>query len=219
MHTRTSATAAAASLLLAACSQATPPKGLPQPARPRIKSGAGSERSAEGAKSKGPPKTAAAASHTSPPARPERSAAGAKSKGRPIDRESARTAARSVPGVRSVAWLDRNHLLVRVDSNARRSHQLIDEVCYQLQPLGDTLAVVVNVQSTAARTPDELDTLSRNCQLAPGDRALLQRERQLDVLDPAIRAQYRANAEHMRAQDKRRQEAGDRAALEAIPEM
>ena len=81
------------------------------------------------------------------------------------------------------------------------------------------LAVVVNVQSTAARTPDQLDTLSRNCQLAPGDRALLQRERQLDVLDPAIRAQYRANTEHMRAQQRRKQDAGDRAALEAIPEM
>jgi hypothetical protein len=56
-------------------------------------------RSAEGAKSKGPLKRAAATTDTPQPARPriksgagsERSAAGAKSKGRPIDRETAST--------------------------------------------------------------------------------------------------------------------------------
>ena len=206
MHTRTSVTAAAASLLLAACLQAGPPPQADAAQPPRL------ERAGQLVN----PLKAAATTDSPHPVRPERSAAGAKSKG---DREAARAAVRTVPGVRSVAWVDRSHLLVRVDSNARRSHQLIDEVCYQLQPLGDTLAVVVNVQSTAARTSDELDTLSRNCQIVPGDRALLQRERQLDVLDPAIRAQYRANSEHMRVQQRRKEDAGDRAALEAIPEM
>lgn len=225
MHTRTSATAAAACLLLAACTQGAPPQASAatqpqlesagQPIDP-LKTAAhitGARVAALTGNQDGVRRNIEAMSDDMRRAMKLADAA------RPIDRESARTAARNVPGVRSVLWVDRNNLLVQVDSNARRSQQLIDEVCYQLQPLGDTLAVVVNVQSTAARTPDELDTLSRNCQLAPGDRALLQHERQLDVLDPAVRAQYRANAKHMRAQEKRRQEAGDRAALEAIPEM
>ena len=139
--------------------------------------------------------------------------------GRPIDPEAARTAARSIPGVRSVAWLDRSNLMVRVDSAELRSHQTIDELCYQLEPLGDTLAVVVHLQNAAARTREEMDTLSRNCQLAPGDRALLQRDRKVDVLDPALRVQHHANAERLRAQRSVQQSEGGRAALEAIPEM
>src|SRR5690606_18138265 len=83
--------------------------------------------------------------------------------GRPIDREAARAAARTVPGVRSVAWLDRSNLLVRVAGAHRRTHQVIDEICYQLEPLGDTLAVVVHLQNADARTRAETDTLSRNC--------------------------------------------------------
>lgn len=138
---------------------------------------------------------------------------------RPIDPEAARTAAHSLPGVRSVAWLDRSNFMVRVDSAERRSHQTIDELCYQLEPLGDTLAVVVHLQNAAARTREEMDTLSRNCQLAPGDKALLQRNRKVDVLDPGIRSQHRANAERIRQQAPAAQDAGDRAALEAIPEM
>jgi hypothetical protein len=138
--------------------------------------------------------------------------------GRPIDREAARTAARSIQGVRSVVWLDRSNLLVRVAGAQRRTHQAIDEICYQLEPFGDTLGVVVHLQNADARTRSEADTLSRNCQLAPGDRALLQTPHQLDVLDPALRSQARADAERMRGRASR-QEAGDRAAVEAIPEM
>lgn len=139
--------------------------------------------------------------------------------GRPIDPEAARSAARSLSGVRSVAWLDRSNLLVRVERGALRSQQAIDEICYQLELLGDTLAVVVHLQNAAPRNCEEMDTLSRNCQLAPGDRALLQRDRQVDALDPAVRARYRANAERVRQQPPAKQSAGDRAALEAIPEM
>lgn len=113
--------------------------------------------------------------------------------GRSIDREMARVAAKSVPGVRSVVWFDRVNLFAIVERNEQKSYETIDAICLQLEPLGDTLGVVVNLQSGAARTGDELTTLSRNCQLAPGDRALLQRERQVDVIDPAIRAQHRAN--------------------------
>lgn len=138
---------------------------------------------------------------------------------RPIDPESARAAARTVPAVRSVAWLDRGNLLVRVAGAHRRTHQVIDEICIRLEPLGDTLAVVVHLQNADARTRLEADTLRRNCQLAPGDRALLQTPQQLDALDPALRAQARADAQRMRARRARRQDAGDRAAVEAIPEM
>lgn len=139
---------------------------------------------------------------------------------RPINPEAARSTIRGLPGVRSVAWLDRSNLLVRVDRSELRSYQAIDEICYQLEPLGDTLAVVVHVQNAAPRSSEEMDTLSRNCQLAPGDRALLHRDRQVDVLDPAVRDHYRASAERLRRKPlPPKQDAGDRAALEAIPEM
>ena len=137
---------------------------------------------------------------------------------RPIDREAARGIARALPGVRSANWIDRHNLLLRVDSAGLRSQQTIDDLCIRLEPLGDTLAVVVHVQNAAATNRDQMDTLSRNCQLAPGDHALFQRERTVDALDPEVRAQHRANAERMRGQAQQ-QNAGDRKAVEAIREM
>ena len=139
--------------------------------------------------------------------------------GRPIDPESARAAIRTMQGVRAVAWLDRSNLLVRVTGAELRSYRFIDAVCQRLEPLGDTLAVVVHLRNANPRTRDEAGSLGRNCQLAPGDVALLQRERQIDSLDPALRARFRADTERGRAQAARPQAAGDRAALEAIPEM
>src|SRR5690606_32807569 len=61
---------------------------------------------------------------------------------RAIDRESARSAIRGVSGVRSVAWVDRENLLVIVSSNEARSYQTIDDICLELEALGDTLGVV-----------------------------------------------------------------------------
>ncbi len=112
---------------------------------------------------------------------------------RAVDRESARQAARKVPGVRSVVWLDRENFFVIVDKNELRSYETIDNICLQLEPLGDTLGVVVNLQSGAATNGDELEILSRNCQLKPGERALLSRERKIDVIDPEIRKIHKAN--------------------------
>lgn len=112
---------------------------------------------------------------------------------RAVDRESARQAARTVSGVRSVVWLDAHNLFAIVEENHQRSYPQIDAICLELEPLGDTLGVVVNLQSGAARTGDELEILSRNCQLAPGDRAFLQPHRKIDVIDPEIRRQHRAN--------------------------
>ena len=126
-----------------------------------------------------------------------------------MDRESARTAVRSVDGVRSVAWIDRENLLVIVDRNKARSYATIDAICLELEPLGDTLGVVVNLQSGAANSGDELEILSRNCQLAPGERAFLQRSRQVDVISPKVRAQYRANSEATRADAARRQKEAE----------
>ena len=138
---------------------------------------------------------------------------------RPIDHEAARAVARAVPGVRSANWIDRHNLLVRVDGADRRTQATIDALCVALEPLGDTLAVVVNLQDAAPTTRDGMDTLSRNCQLAPGDHALMQRPRTVDALDPALRARQRADAERMRALPPPEQTAGDRAALEAMAEM
>ncbi len=112
---------------------------------------------------------------------------------RSVDRESARQAARRIDGVRSVAWIDRENLFVIVSSNAARSYATIDAICLELESLGDTLGVVVNLQSGTAINGDDLEVLSRNCQLAPGDRAFLQAERQIDVIPAGIRAQHRAN--------------------------
>lgn len=147
---------------------------------------------------------------------------------RRVDRESARATAKRVDGVRSVAWVDNTNLLAIVSRNDARSYATIDAICMELEPLGDTLGVVVNLQSGAAVSGSELQILSRNCQLAPGDRALLQTKRQLDAVSPEIRAQHRANnpdarevdlaewkrknAESMRIleeNDKRRQEQLD----------
>ena len=112
---------------------------------------------------------------------------------RVVDREAARTAAKVVDGVRSVVWIDNTNLFAIVARNEDRSHATVDEVCMQLEPLGDTLGVVINLQSGAATNGDELEILSRNCQLKPGERALLQPNRRIDVIDPAIRAQHKAN--------------------------
>src|SRR3546814_15302303 len=54
--------------------------------------------------------------------------------GRPIDPEAARAAIRTMQGVRSVAWLDRSNLLVRVTGAEFRSYRFIDQVCQQLEP-------------------------------------------------------------------------------------
>ena len=138
---------------------------------------------------------------------------------RPINAEAARGIARAMPGVRSANWIDRHNLLVRVDGAHLRSHDTIDALCMQLEPLGDTLAVVVHVQDAAPRDRDGMDTLSRNCQLAPGDHSMFQRARTVDVLDPGVRAQHRATTEHSQQAQRPQQSAGDRAALEAMAEM
>lgn len=142
---------------------------------------------------------------------------------RRIDRELARSAARRVPGVRSVGWVDQDNLLVRVESGEFRSQRMIDRICLELEPLGDTLAVVVNLQNAAARTGEEMQTLSRNCQLPPGERALMQRRRQMDVIPEEVRRQHRAAQEAATVREeserKARQEEAKRILERTTPQM
>ncbi|MEP7044203.1 MAG: hypothetical protein ABI843_14155 [Dokdonella sp.] len=111
---------------------------------------------------------------------------------RPIDHEAARAAVRQLPGVRTAIWLDRANLAVMVDGAQRRSMATIDQVCLALEPLGDTLAVVVNVQDVTAKNADGATTLSRNCQLPEGERALLQAKREADVVPKGERERFKA---------------------------
>ncbi|TPG51429.1 hypothetical protein EAH75_04075 [Rhodanobacter glycinis] len=111
---------------------------------------------------------------------------------RRIDHEAARAAVRPVQGVQSSVWIDNANLLVMVGGSQYRNMTTIDNVCLALEPLGDTLSVVVNVQDVMATTSEGSDTLSRNCQLGAGERAMFQQKRQVDVLDPEVRRAFRA---------------------------
>lgn len=112
---------------------------------------------------------------------------------RPIDHERARFEVRQVPGVQAVAWADRTHLMVVVGRNELRTQATIDRICDRLEPLGDTLGVTLGLQSSAARTGEESQVISRNCQLAVGDRAMLERRRSFNQVSDETWAQHRAN--------------------------
>ena len=112
---------------------------------------------------------------------------------RAVDHEAARRAVRQIDGVRSVAWIDRENLFVIVSYNAARTYATIDAACLAMEPLGDTLGVVVHLQSGEAVDAEDLRILSRNCQLPPGERAFLQRDRPVDVIPDAVQSQHRAD--------------------------
>ena len=140
---------------------------------------------------------------------------------RRVDREEARAALQGLEGLASAVWLDHENLFVLVDRNELRTQAVIDAVCIRLEPLGDTLGVVVNLQSTAARTGEEQAKLSRNCQLQPGDRAFMQRERQVDVVPAHVRIQQqRAQAQADARGDRGRQaQESLRILMESTPEL
>lgn len=112
---------------------------------------------------------------------------------RAVDHEAARRAVRQIDGVRSVAWIDHENLFVIVSRNAARTDATIDAACLAMEPLGDTLGVVVHLQSGEAVDAEDLRILSRNCQLPPGERAFLQRDRPVDVIPDAVQSQHRAD--------------------------
>ena len=70
---------------------------------------------------------------------------------RRVDREAAREALRGMEGLASAVWIDHENLFVLVDRNELRTQAVIDDVCIRLEPLGDTLGVVVNLQDLAIR--------------------------------------------------------------------
>ena len=111
---------------------------------------------------------------------------------RPIDHEAARAVVRPLAGVRSVVWMDHDNLLVMVGGAAYRNVAMVDRVCDVLDTLGDTLAVVVNVQDVTATSSEGADAVSRNCQLPEGQRAFLQPKRQVEALDLATRQAFEA---------------------------
>lgn len=111
---------------------------------------------------------------------------------RPIPHEAARARIAQVDGVRSVAWIDHDNLLVLVGGPQYRDMAMVDHVCDALAPLGDTLGVVVNVQDVTATTSHAADAVSRDCQLPEGQRAFLQRQRRIEALDPATRRTFEA---------------------------
>ena len=110
---------------------------------------------------------------------------------RSVNHEAARAAVRPLAGVRSAIWLDSDNLAVMVDGQKYRSMDTIDRVCVALEPLGDTLGVVVNLRDATAKNGDEAMTLSRNCQLSEGQRALLQAKRQVDGAAPETREAFK----------------------------
>jgi hypothetical protein len=112
---------------------------------------------------------------------------------RAVNREQAREVARGIEGVRSVAWVDTANLFVIVERNAQKTEATINRICVALAPLGDTLGVVINLQSGEARNAKELQLLVRNCQLAVGDHAFLHDRRDRNVVPDAIWAQHEAN--------------------------
>jgi hypothetical protein len=96
---------------------------------------------------------------------------------RPINHEAARAALRPLPGgVQSSAWINRSNMLVMVGGGQYRNMQTINRICRALEPLSDTLSVVVNVQDVTATTSEGADTISRNCQLGAGERAMFQQK-------------------------------------------
>ena len=140
---------------------------------------------------------------------------------RRIPAEPAREAAKTVAGVSSAAWVDTENLLVMVDGAGYRSNAMIGQICMQLEPLGDTLWVTVHLQNRRATTGEDLEIISRNCQLAAGERTFMGSQRQLNVVDPSVRAQQQANQAWAR-QAQARKVADGRANAEAlrnIPEM
>lgn len=106
---------------------------------------------------------------------------------RPMPHEAARARTAQIAGVRSATWIDPNNLLVLVGGAQYRDLVMVDRVCDALAPLGDTLGVVINLQDVTATTSAGADAVSRDCQLPEGQRAFLQRNRQIEALDPATR--------------------------------
>lgn len=84
---------------------------------------------------------------------------------RSIDRDAARAAVRPLAGVRNVFWLDDDDLVVVVERGQAGAVEMIGTVCSVLAPLGDSAAVIVDLQqATSKKASDPI--LSRTCAAA-----------------------------------------------------
>lgn len=138
---------------------------------------------------------------------------------RKIDPEAARAVVKSMPGVHSVAWLDSENLLAMVEDDALRSQKMIDAVCLRLEPLGDTLGVIVNLKTRAASRPEERGTLSRNCQLAPGEVAMFQKPHPTYDPPPEIVEAFQASQQPQSDEDRKAQLEAEQILKASTPEM
>jgi hypothetical protein len=87
--------------------------------------------------------------------------------GRAVDREAARAAVQQLPGVRAAGWIDRTRLLVMTAGGDASAEAMTETVCRRLEPLGDTVGVVVSVQDAATSgLPRET---SRSCHSTHGE--------------------------------------------------
>lgn len=138
---------------------------------------------------------------------------------RRIDPEAARALAKTIPGVHSVAWIDRENLLAIVDGNESRNERMIDRICLALEPLGDTLGVVVNLKTRNPDSVAERGTTSRNCQLPVGQTALFQKVHPTYDPPPEVMAAFRASQRPPTATQKKAQEAAQRILEASTPQM
>ena len=140
---------------------------------------------------------------------------------RKIPPEPAREAVKAVVGVTTAAWVDQENLLVMVDGAQYRTNGMIDQLCMRLEPLGDTLWVNVHLQNRRARSGEELEIISRNCQLPSGESAFMRQQRQLNVVPPNVRAAHQADQTRAQAGRARNptEDRGNSEALRNIPEM
>lgn len=114
----------------------------------------------------------------------------------PIDHEAARVALRPIAGVRNTAWLDASNLVVTVEGAGQYNSAMIETICRALEPLGDTVPLVVNLREYGERSMDVAMTLSRNCQL-PREQ-FMQTGRQTDVVasGPRVPAAAQTSGPH-----------------------
>jgi hypothetical protein len=141
---------------------------------------------------------------------------------RRIAPEAARTAILKVADVRGAAWIDQHNLLVRVSGPQFKTYSMIDLLCSELAPLGDTLWVTMNLQDVTARSGDSVNTLTRNCQLPPGQHSLIEQPRAVDVIDPELRKKHSEDnmrVMHGESRSSRDYSRDDQAAIDAIPEI
>ncbi len=138
---------------------------------------------------------------------------------RRIEPEAARAVVKAMPGVHSVVWLSRDNLLAMVEGDAMRSQKTIDAICMGLEPLGDTLGVIVNLKIRAARGADERRMLSRNCQLVPGEVAMFQTRHPDYDPPPEVVAAFRASQRPQSDEDRKAQLEAQRILEASTPEM